>query len=291
MSAIKTFFKNAVERTAGSRVGWWFYQSCGRLSDSLGKVYGHAKFVRQESARDQRLARRVEELFPNLTVAHGPFHGMRYPAAQSHGSMLLPKLLGSYESELHPVIERFLTNDYSAVVDIGCAEGYYAVGLGQRFPRADVYAFDTSGKARDLCAEMAKLNGLERRIHIGSFCDEASLRAIPLGVRALIVSDCEGYEKGLFSRELAGFLANHDLIIEAHDFIDIEISPTLLHVFSQTHRVEAISSVDDIEKAHTYQYPELGPYSAGERHEILSERRPGIMRWLVMTSRDQAASV
>jgi hypothetical protein len=256
----------------------------------LKRVYGHAKFVRGESDRDERFSRLVEKLFPNLTVAHGPFQGMRYAAAESHGSMLLPKLLGSYESELHPVLNKLFGNDYSAIVDIGCAEGYYAVGLAQRFPRANVYAFDTSAKARELCAEMAKLNRVESRIHIGSFCDDAALRAIPLGRRALIVSDCEGYEKVLFSNELAGFLANHDLIIEAHDFIDIEISPSLRNIFSETHQVESISSIDDIEKAHTYQYPELDTYSASERHAILSERRPGIMKWLVMSSRDPQAA-
>ena len=290
MPAIKTVFKNLVERTARNSFGWWFYRGCGRLSDSLGRVYGHAKFVRQETDRDERLARLVKELFPSLTVAHGPFQGMRYPAAESHGSMLLPKLLGSYESELHPVLQTLFANDYSAIVDIGCAEGYYAVGLGQRFPRASVYAFDTSAKARELCAAMAKLNGVERRIHMGSFCTDAALRAISLGRRALIVSDCEGYEKVLFNKELACFLANHDLIIEAHDFIDIEISPSLRNIFSETHQVESIASMDDIEKAHTYQYPELGPYSASERHAILSERRPGIMRWLVMAARNPQAA-
>jgi precorrin-6B methylase 2 len=285
MPAIKEVLKDVVARTARNRFGWSFYRSCGRLSDYFGRIYGHARFVRQVQDRDEKLAGLVRELFPELTVAHGPFQGMRYPAAESCGSMLLPKLLGSYESELHPVLQKFLANDYTAIVDIGCAEGYYAVGLGLRVPRANVYAFDTSPKARELCGEMAALNGLGNRIQVGSFCDEKALRSIPLGERALIVSDCEGYENVLFSEAVAGFLANHDLIVEAHDFIDIDISPNLRRIFSQTHQVETISSTDDTVKAQTYQYRELGPYTTMERRTILAERRPAIMTWLVMTAR------
>ena len=290
MPGIKTVLKEFVDRTARNKLGWFFYRCCGRLSDYFGRVYGHAQFVRQVKNRDEKLMGIVRELFPTLTVANGPFKGMRYPAAESYGSMLLPKLLGSYESELHPVVEAFFANDYTAIVDIGCAEGYYAVGLGLRFPRANIYAFDTSPKARQMCAEMAALNGLGSKVHIGSLCDAETLRSIPLGDKALIICDCEGYENVLFSREIASFLANHDLIIEAHDFIDIEISPNLRRIFSQTHHVDPISSLDDIEKAHTYQFAELDRYTTSERFAILGERRPGIMKWLVLTAQPTPAS-
>lgn len=281
---MKTLLKNFVTRTANSTMGWFVYRCCGRVSDTLGRVYGHARFVRQVKERDEARARMVREMFPTLTVAHGPFRGLRYPAAESHGSMLLPKLLGSYESELHPVLEELFANEYSTIVDIGCAEGYYAVGLARRFPAARVYAFDTSPVARRMCAEMAGLNGVADRITVGGFCDEATLRSIPKAGRTLIISDCEGYENSLFNVGSAEFLADHDLIIEAHDFIDIETSGRLRRNFSATHTITSIKSTDDIEKAHTYQYVEISSRTTGEKREILAERRPGIMEWLVMTS-------
>src|SRR6266576_2433358 len=190
MPAIKTILKDVVELTARNKLGWLFYRGCGRLADYFGRIYGHAQFVRQVRNQDEKLMRIVRELFPTLTVANGPFEGMRYPAAESYGSMILPKLLGSYESELHRALEELFANRYSAILDIGCAEGYYAVGLGLRFARAHIYAFDTSPKARQMCAEMATLNGLGSRIHIGSFCDAEILKSIPLGDKALIISDC-----------------------------------------------------------------------------------------------------
>ncbi len=91
----------------------------------------------------------------------------------------MPKLLGSYESELHATLEELLAHEYTAVVDVGCAEGYYAVGLGLRLRNAAIYAFDTNPRARSACAEMAKLNGVDSRIHIGGMCDKNVLRSLP----------------------------------------------------------------------------------------------------------------
>ena len=280
---MKTVAKRLIERTAGNRFAWFMYGVCGRLSHSFGQIYGHARWVRENLHRDESLTRIANDLFPNLTVATGPFQGMRYARLQSAGSALLPKLLGSYESELHPALEELLAHEYTAAVDVGCAEGYYAVGLGLRLRNAAIYAFDTDPRARPACAEMAKLNEVDGRIHIAGMCDKNVLRSLPLGSRALIIADCEGYELDLFDDEMAQFLARHSLIIEAHDFIKIDISSRLRDIFSKTHRVRSVKSTDDIQKAHTYRYEQLGKYDINERYLILSERRPAIMEWLVVT--------
>jgi hypothetical protein len=246
--------KNVVARTARNQIAWSMYKLCGGLSHSLGRIYGHAHFTRQIGERDETLRKLAQDIFPERTVAAGPFRGMQYTSAQACGSTLLPKLLGSYESELHPVLEEMLANEYTAIVDIGCAEGYYAVGLGLKLANAEVYAFDVDFEARKLCGDLAKLNGLDGRVHIGGFCDEATLRSIPLGSKALIISDCEGYEGVFFTSDIVKLLARHDIIIETHDFIDIDISSRLRDVFVKTHLVRSIKSTDDIEKAHTYRY-------------------------------------
>ena len=242
-------------------------------------------FIRETSERDETLRKETEKLCPELTVTGGPFTGMRYPTARSYGSFLLLKLLGSYESELRSTLEALLVNDYTAVVDIGCAEGYYAIGFGRRCPRTKIYAFDTSSDARAICSDMARLNGVEERVQIGGFCDEKMLRSIPLGERSLIFSDCEGYEGVLFTREVAALLAKHDVVIETHDFIDIDLSIRMREVFDATHRIQPIKSTDDIEKAHTYVVPQLRSYDTKAKRLILGERRPAIMEWLVMTPR------
>ena len=129
---------------------------------------------------------------PDLTVKHGPFKGMMYPKKKAVGSALVPKLLGSYERELHPVIEKICSNEYSEIVDIGCAEGYYAIGMAMRIETAKVFAYDIDEEAVYLCKRMARLNNVAERLVIGKFCDANTLRAIPFTKKALIISDCEG---------------------------------------------------------------------------------------------------
>jgi hypothetical protein len=231
----------------------------------------------------------VRAICPTLAVMHGPFRGMRYPRARSSGSTLFPKLVGSYERELHPTIERICRRNYSEVIDVGCAEGYYAVGLAMRIPHATVFAYDTDDVAIAQCREMAELNGVSERVVTSGVCDISTLRTFFFHRTGLVISDCEGFEKTLFSEEVVSHLEGHDVLIETHDFIDIEISSLLRQRFEAHHRVTAIRSVDDIEKAHTYSYDELRSYDLSAREKLLAEGRPAIMEWLLMTPRSSDA--
>jgi precorrin-6B methylase 2 len=196
------------------------------------------------------------------------------------GSVIFPKILGSYERELSNLIESLCQKPYSSVVDIGCAEGYYAVGLARRIPNTKVYAFDSSERAQALCSEMAQKNGVS--VEIGGVCNKTTLFDMDLGPRALIICDCEGDEMNIFDKETAHHLEKHDVIIESHDCFNIEITHHLYEVFSSTHTITEIESIDDTLKAYRYNYPELASFSLEEKREFLRECRRGIMRWLYM---------
>ena len=96
----------------------------------------------------------LEEL--KWKIAAGPFAGMRY-ITRSCGSKLAPKLIGCYERELHPAIEQIIAGNYQRIIDIGCAEGYYAVGLAWK-TNLPVVAFDTNPDAHTYVKELAELN-------------------------------------------------------------------------------------------------------------------------------------
>jgi len=240
------------------------------------------KFI--EKRRRRRFARKeAQRLFADRRVRNGPFSGLLYPDFRSEGSAMFPKFLGSYESELHPLIERCIATDYSEIVDVGCAEGYYAVGMALRMPEARIFAYDTSEHSRSLCEQMAQLNGVAERVEIGSHCDPQTLMQLDLTRRALIISDCEGYEKTLFSPEVVAALGAHDVLIETHDLFDISISAELRKRFSKTHSLEVVTSVDDLQKAIYYDYSELAPYDPEQRKKLLAERRHSIMEWFFFT--------
>ena len=280
---MRSFLRNFVQRTAKNNFLW------NLIYTKVIKVGEFAKFGRATRTDEQTvdIEKAALEISPDLTVRHGPFRGMRYPTTKSVGSALVPKILGSYESELHSIVDRICGQDYSDIVDIGCAEGYYAVGLAMRLRNANIYAYDTNRDAIRLCKQMARLNNVLDRFTTGEFCDSNTLRSIPLGKKALIVSDCEGYEKALFSGETASHLANHELLIEIHDFIDIEISSTIRQAFQDTHRITVVQSIDDIAKARLYDYKELHNYDLSARKALLAEGRLSIMEWFYIVPNDQ----
>lgn len=73
---------------------------------------------------------------------------MRY-IDDSVGSVYLPKLLGIYEPELNRCVESLRAAKPSLIVDIGAAEGYYAIGLALRNLQARLVAFETLREGRE----------------------------------------------------------------------------------------------------------------------------------------------
>jgi hypothetical protein len=219
-----------------------------------------------------------------LVVRRGPFRGLKYPQASSVGSSLIPKLLGTYELELEGLIEKLCLQPYTEIVDIGCAEGFYANGFAVRHPQALIYAYDTDPSARDLCRQMSRLNNVEHQVKIASECNPFEIVNLPYRGKALIFCDCEGYEKQLFNDDTLGLLKHHDFLIETHDLFDIEISTFLEEKFKHHgYSVQRIESIDDLKKARTYDIPEIKHLSLIEKFQLLRENRMRIMDWLFCT--------
>lgn len=264
------------------------------LDSTILKVTRYADIQRRRYERQREhseISVAVRALCPDLRVRRGPFRGMRYPEASSIGSMLFPKLMGTYESEIHEIIEGLCRREYTEILDIGCAEGYYAVGLSMRIPSAKVFAYDTNQEAIRLCRKMAELNGVADRVVTRSFCDADTLGSFPFSGSGLVISDCEGYESRLFTDAVVRHLARHDVVIEVHDFIDIGLSSLIRERFARTHAITMIESVDDIKKAQSYVVDELDGYDLPARKVLLGERRPAIMAWFYMTPLAQSGGV
>lgn len=226
-----------------------------------------------------------QNIFPDLTVRMGPFKSMKYPKFEAVCSTILPKLIGTYEMELANIIEDVKNKSYETIIDIGCAEGYYAVGFAMTTSNAQIIAYDIDPEARELCLEMAKLNLVEDKIIIKDGIDENLLIAEVQGKRALVLSDCEGFETELFTKKSIPALKNCDLLIETHDFYDINISKNLTELLAETHIVRSILSTDDIQKAKLYNAPFINKYNLQDKLMLFAEKRPNIMTWLYCESK------
>lgn len=280
---VKTQAKALIRFLLSKNVVWIPLHKVIRLTKRMIFILNYYRHVPREREIEQKQrAQRCQQIFENRTVLNGPFKGMRYPSMAAAGSELYPKLLGSYEQEIQEILNFAVTQSYSAVVDIGCGEGYYAVGMAMKLGGDKHFAFDIDPRAQRLCKALAKANHVN--VKVGGLCDGNTLRKLPLGDHALIFSDCEGYELELIDKELGTLLKPHDLIIETHDIFDISTTQTLLDVLCHTHDLQVFPSVDDREKAYTYDYPELEGLDLNERHMILQER-PVIMKWIFAKSR------
>lgn len=202
--------------------------------------------------RDLRYRLRPERPDPSLTelltrlspgalrVQSGPFAAMTY-LPQALGSGLLPKIAGTYEAELHPVLERAIGRRPRRLVNIGAAEGYYAVGLARRLPELAVYAFDLEPLALRRLPALAAANGVAGRVQFENRCTPARL-AVLAGPGCLVVCDCEGCEAALLDPRQAPALAAADLLVELHRAGDPGRPEAVLARFATSHHCELIEA-------------------------------------------------
>jgi SAM-dependent methyltransferase len=148
-------------------------------------------------------------------IRSGLFEGMEYAVEAAEGS-LCARLFGTYESCLHPHLLQMHQEGLDCVVDVGCAEGFYAVGLARRFPELTVYAYDIDPFAREACAKLADVNGVADRVIIGELFQAEDFQAFA-GRRVLVMVDAEGAELEVLRPDVAPALSDMKLIVETHD--------------------------------------------------------------------------
>jgi hypothetical protein len=174
-------------------------------------------------------------------VLGGPFAGMRYVGG-SVGSQYWPKVFGTYEVEIAELWPAFDREDFSLVVDVGAAEGYYAVGCARRWVRSRVVAFETGEEGRRLLAEMAGLNGVAHRVEIRGRADLSGLGGVferEPGERILCIMDIEGGEAELCDPGAVPALRSAHVLVETHEFAVPGINELLKARFAPTHTVAA----------------------------------------------------
>jgi hypothetical protein len=200
-------------------------------------------FEKRYGALNREALRRFYGAGP-VRVLSGPFHGMAYLSAIGWGSMS-PKWLGTYELELTPAIEFILQAKPSLIIDLGAAEGYYAVGLARALPAAQIHAFDISLRARRLLRQMISLNGCQN-ITTHGLCDHQALTGLlSRGERSLVLCDIEGAELLLLEPRAVPALSHADILVECHHVgaaSPAQTAQTIAGRFSSSHHIELIES-------------------------------------------------
>ncbi len=213
------------------------------------------------------------------TVAGGPFQGMIYSPLADHRHVGA-RLLGTYEQEIAGAVEECCHRDYEQVIDVGCAEGYYAVGFSRRLPKARVTAFDTDPWARGACQDLAVLNQVQDRVSVQGFCSADRLRSMVEDNRALVILDCEGYEQVMLSPDVVSALRQCDLIVELHDAPPTADHP-LVERFRATHEIGLIPSVPRT----VADARDCDPITVDEQLQMMDEMRHAWQGWAIIRPR------
>ncbi|MGE5504475.1 MAG: class I SAM-dependent methyltransferase [Actinomycetota bacterium] len=241
----------------------------------LGRMGPKRMFHMAARARKAELTDELVRAY-GATVQSGPFAGMELPSASSWGDGdRATKLLGCYEANLHEPIRQAVARAPARVVNVGCAEGYYAIGLARLLPGAQVFAYDIDTAATRVCAQAAQANGVT--VTTGGECTTALLADHSAGDgRTLLVIDCEGAELDLLDPDKVPGLARCDILVECHDFVDHSITATLQRRLGPTHALELLHEGG--------RDPHLVPAMAGwaelDRWLVVDEGRPESMTWL-----------
>lgn len=193
------------------------------------------KIVAPRGLYPSSLLRRSVQRSTSSNVVAGPFRGMKYLPYSTYGAYI-PKLIGTYEREIAQALELELGMAPRHVIDVGGAEGYYAVGILRRLPEARVTVFEMSDSARAAIVELARLNGVSERLEIRGRCAATDLEAClaQTGAKFVIV-DVEGFEAELLNPVDCPHLAQADLLVEVHDFKVADCAARVLAHLEPTH--------------------------------------------------------
>ncbi|AUN28866.1 methyltransferase [Niveispirillum cyanobacteriorum] len=168
-------------------------------------------------------------------VHGGPFAGMILHDPVNR--MQAPQLLGCYEGELHEIVQAIPDAGYQHLINIGCGEGYYAIGIKRMAPQIEVWAHDIDPEAQRKCREAAALNGVD--IHVGGIFDPQSF-AQHAGYRTLVWCDVEGAEEMLLDPARYPALAGMDILVELHSTDAGHTRDSVPARFGDTHDIEIL---------------------------------------------------
>ncbi|MDP8908786.1 MAG: hypothetical protein M3N47_06635 [Chloroflexota bacterium] len=218
----------------------------------------------------------------DTTVRGGPFAGLRYPPGRlADVDAPVAKLVGCYEQEIADIFAEALQGGVEVFVDVGSADGYYAVGMAARNPRLTTYAYDLSRSARQLCAAVAQLNGVGDRVRLRRRCDAGELSRLPLE-GAVLLCDIEGGEAEFFDPRTIGLLRRARVVVEAHDgAMQGGLGRQVVRAFEHSHVARVIHP-----QSRQPDDARLNGWSASERAIAMTEsRRPGD-HWVDLLPRD-----
>lgn len=214
----------------------------------------------------------------NHQVQSGPFMGLRLAPSFLWGDANIGAVvLGCYEQQLHGVIEELIAADPDLVVNVGSAEGVYAVGLARRLPSAQIVAVDVEPDAEAAVRANAELNSVDERVRFALARGPSQLEAaLASAQRPALVFDCEGCEFELLDPAQVPSMRRAHLLVEVHEQAHPGALETLRSRLAATHQVVEVTETG----RNPHDYEVLRPMDSIDKWLVLCEGRGPTMTWI-----------
>ena len=221
------------------------------------------------------LSSKISKIYNN-TVQQGPFKGMIINEDQFWGpGDRSSKILGLYEKEIQDLIVSIQKDkNYSTFVDIGGADGFFAIGslVNNLFEKCEV--FEISKRGRISIQKNSKQNNVYDSIKIHDKASKRSLIKIDNINNSLILCDIEGGEYELFDEKLINEIHPSDIIIEIHKNKENSLV-NFEKRFTKTYSLTKITQ----EPRSLKNFKELENINDNNRALITSEGRSYVQEW------------
>jgi len=214
-------------------------------------------------------------------VQHGPLKGLHLGGGSTWGSDSVGQIFGLYEQQLFP----YLTGHKHAVfVDVGAADGVWAVGLVKAGHFDRCVCFEQRPKGRQTIRKRARQNGVAERIDIRGAAETADLVALAgelTDSNPVFLIDIEGAEFDMLTPEFFAAARNATIVIELHPWASDRPDP-VADLVAAAGDGFTIARVDDSVRDMS------GLLDQTEMHDLLrytlvSEDRSRAQKWLALT--------
>ena len=213
----------------------------------------------------------------NFIVQYGIFKNLKMNHDISWGrGDIASKIYGFYENKIQQKLKDI---NNPILIDIGAADGFFAIGSLKSKICEFCYAFEETKKSRENLSKTAKINNVQNKLSIiGKVTKDNFFTLLPSKINfseVTILCDIEGGEFDFFSDEILATIRDSNIIIEIHKNHNKNLEIDLLERVKKYFDVSIIIDNDKNFEG----VSELHALNDIDRNLICSEGRSYIGKW------------
>ena len=213
----------------------------------------------------------------NFIVQYGIFKNLKMNHEISWGrGDIASKIYGFYENKIQQKLKDI---NNPILIDIGAADGFFAIGSLKSKICEFCYAFEETKKSRENLFKTAQINNVQNKLSIiGKATKDNFFSLLPSEInfsKVTILCDIEGGEFDFFSDEILKTIKYSNIIIEIHKNHNKNLEIVLLERVKKYFNVSVIIDNDK----NFENVSELHTLNDIDRNLICSEGRSYIGKW------------